>query len=99
MIWSRLISMGLLFCLSATSAHAQTDLLWQHADGRLAVWKMQGSVMLSGDPVGDQLPDPRWQFVASSDFNFDGHFDHIFQHQEDGRLAIWLMNGNAQVRV
>ena len=45
MIGNRLLYMGLLVCLSATSAHAQTDLLWQHSDGRLAVWKMQGSVM------------------------------------------------------
>ena len=98
MIGNRLISMGLLVCLSATSAHAQTDLLWQHSDGRLAVWKMRGLVMVSGDPLGlGQLPDPRWQLVASSDFNLDGHPDHIFQHQADGRLAIWLMNGNALV--
>ena len=99
MTGNRLISMGLLVCLSATTAHAQTDLLWQHSDGRLAVWKMDGWTMVSGDPLGlGQLPDPRWQLVASSDFNLDGHPDHIFQHQADGRLAIWLMNGDAQVR-
>jgi FG-GAP-like repeat len=99
MIGNRLISMGLLVSLSATSAHAQTDLLWQHSDGRLAVWKMQGWVQMSGDLLNPgQLPDPRWQLVASSDFNLDGHADHIFQHQADGRLAIWLMNGNAQMR-
>ena len=99
MIGNRLISMGLLVSLSATSAHAQTDLLWQHSDGRLAVWKMQGWVQMSGDLLNPgQLPDPRWQLVASSDFNLDGHPDHIFQHQADGRLAIWLMNGDAQVR-
>ena len=75
------------------------DLLWQHSDGRLAVWKMQGSwTNLSGDPLGlGQLPDPRWQLVASSDFNCDDHPDHIFQHQGDGRLAVWLMNGHAVV--
>ena len=90
--------MVFLVCLHATSADAQTDILWQHSDGRLAVWKMRGSVMVSGDPLGlGQLPDPRWQLVASSDFNLDGHPDHIFQHQADGRLAIWLMNGKALV--
>jgi VCBS repeat protein len=99
MIGNRLISMGLLVSLSATSAHAQTDLLWQHSDGRLAVWKMQGWVQMSGDLLNPgQLPDPRWQLAASSDFNLDGHADHIFQHQADGRLAIWLMNGDSQVR-
>ena len=89
----------LLVCLTATSADAQTDLLWQHSDGRLAVWKMQRWVNLSGDPLGlGQLPDPSWQLVASSDFNSDGHPDHVFQHQADGRLAIWLMNRHAMVR-
>ena len=98
MTCSHLISMGLLVCLSATSVHAQTDVLWQHSDGRLAVWKMQGWVMLRGDPLGlGRLPDPRWQLVASTDFNLDGHPDHIFQHQADGRLAIWLMKGDALV--
>ena len=94
----RLCSLVLLVCVASTNAEAQTDLLWQHTDGRLAVWKMHGWVMLSGDPLGlGQLPDPRWQLVASTDFNFDGHPDHIFQHQADGRLAIWLMNGNTLV--
>ena len=54
---------------------------------------------MSGDLLNPgQLPDPRWQLVASSDFNLDGHADHIFQHPADGRLAIWLMNGDSQVR-
>ena len=93
------LSMVFLVSLSATSAHAQTDLLWQHSDGRLAVWKMHGWVQMSGDLLNPgQLPDPRWQLVASSDFNLDGHADHIFQHPADGRLAIWLMNGDSQVR-
>ena len=92
------LSVVLLVCLDATSADAQTDLLWQHSDGRLAVWKMQRWVNLSGDPLGlGQLPDPSWQLVASSDFNSDGFPDHIFQHQADGRLAIWLMNRHAMV--
>ena len=94
----RWVSLMLLVCLSVTSADAQTDLLWQHSDGRLAVWTMQRWVRLSGDPLGlGQLPDPSWQLVASSDFNSDGHPDHVFQHQGDGRLAIWLMNKHAIV--
>jgi hypothetical protein len=44
-----------------------------------------------------QLPDPRWQLVASGYFNWDDHLDHIFQHQGDGRLAVWLMNGHTLV--
>ena len=85
-------------CLASTSAEAQNDLLWQHADGRLAVWTMQRTNSVSGDPLGPgRLPDPLWQISAEADFNGDNHRDLVFQHQGDGRLAVWLMNRRAQV--
>src|SRR5262245_25477645 len=94
----RLLSMLLVVCYPASNAEAQTDLLWQHADGHLAVWTMQGTSMLSGDPLGQgPLFDPLWQIAAEADFNGDDHRDLVFHHQGDGRLAVWLMNGRAQV--
>ena len=90
--------MVLLACLHATSADAQTDILWQHSDGRLAVWTMQGTRMLSGDPLGPgPLRDPLWRISAEADFNGDTRRDLVFQHQADGRLAVWLMDGRAQI--
>jgi VCBS repeat protein/Big-like domain-containing protein len=72
------------------------DLVWQHADGRLAVWIMQGTTLRSGEPLGPApLPDPLWQIVASADFDSNGTPDVVFQHAGDGRLAVWLMNGAA----
>ena len=41
----------LLVCLSFTSAEAQSELLWQHSDGRLVVWTMQGTNSLSDGMV------------------------------------------------
>ena len=94
----RLCSLALLVCLASTNAEAQNELLWQHADGRLAVWTMQGTTSLSGDPLGPgPLPDPLWQISAEADFNGDTLRDLVFQHQGDGRLAVWLMNRHAQV--
>ena len=92
------LSMVFLVCLHATSADAQTDLLWQHSDGGLAVWTMQRTRMLSGDPLGPgPLRDPLWRISAVADFNGDTLRDLVFQHQGDGRLAVWLMNRHAQV--
>lgn len=55
----RLCSLVLLVCLDSTNAEAQNELLWQHSDGRLAVWTLQGTSSLSGDPLGPgRLPDP-----------------------------------------
>jgi FG-GAP-like repeat len=95
---SRLFPLVLLLCLGSTNAAAQTELLWQHSDGHLAVWTLQGTNSLSGDPLGPgRLDDPLWQISAEADFNGDNQRDLIFQHQGDGRLAVWLMYGRAQI--
>lgn len=70
------------------------DLLWQHTDGRLAAWLMNGTTLMDGRPLGPGgLMDPAWRIVASGDFDRDGSRDVVFQHQTDGRLAVWLMSG------
>jgi len=89
-----------LVCLGFTSADAQTELLWQHSNGRMVVWKMEGSNNQSGEVLGPgQLTDPLWQIVMSgeADFNGDGWFDLVFQHQGDGRLAAWFMCRDMQL--
>lgn len=73
------------------------DLLWQHSDGRLAVWIMNATTLRSGESFGPgPLADPRWRLAASGDFDGNGSQDVVFQH-EDGRLAIWLMSGTALI--
>jgi glucose/arabinose dehydrogenase len=73
------------------------DLLWQHADGRLAAWLMAGSVLADGRPLGPgAVADPRWRLAAAGDFDGDGSRDVLFQHA-DGSLGIWFMAGTAQL--
>lgn len=76
----------------------QPDLLWQHLDGSVAVWLMNGlsatqTVRLTSAPA-----DPSWRVVGSGDFNGDGHPDILWQHA-DGRVAVWLMNGTNRTAV
>jgi glucose/arabinose dehydrogenase len=71
------------------------DLVWQHADGRPAVWLMKGTALADARPIGPgALPDPAWRIAASGDFDRDGSPDLVFQHQGDGRLAVWLLSGD-----
>ena len=79
----------LLVCLASANAEAQTELLWQHADGRLGVWTMEGTKSRSGRRIGpSRLSDPLWQISAEGGFNGDNLRELIFQHQRDGRLAV-----------
>jgi len=74
------------------------DLLWQHTDGHIAAWFMKGTTLIDGVPLGPgSLTDAQWRIAASGDFDRDGSLDVVFQHQGDGRLAIWLMSGTTQL--
>jgi hypothetical protein len=73
----------------------QEDLVWQHlGDGRLAVWLMDGLTLREGTLLTpSQVSDLDWRIRAVGDLNGDGHPDLIWQHQSDGRVAVWFMNG------
>jgi hypothetical protein len=79
------------------------DLVWQHeGTGQIAVWFMRmestSLTRISGDPLGPgQVADVGWKIVGSGDFNRDGWADVAWQHQGDGRIAVWLMRGTTLV--
>lgn len=64
----------------------QADLFFQHADGTMAVWLLNGI-----DLIISQILEPNENregcLVANGDMNRDGKMDLLFQ-QPDGRLAI-----------
>ena len=70
------------------------DLIWHNsADGRVAAWLMNGTVMTDNGFLGlGQVPDIGWRIRTTGDFNDDGKADLVWQH-DDGRLAMWFMNG------
>jgi hypothetical protein len=69
-----------------------TGLLFQHSDGSLVVWFIEGvnlteKVYLIPDNPGD----PDWRVAALADLDADGSTDLIFQHA-DGSLAVWFLD-------
>ena len=70
------------------------DLLWQHTDGRLAVWLMNGLTLMDGGPlIPSAVSDTNWKVRGVGDINGDGHVDLIWQHRVSGAISTWLMNG------
>jgi hypothetical protein len=71
---------------SDTAAH---ELVWQHEDGRLAVWEVLGKQVRSAALTGSRVSDPNWTLRALGDLDRDGVTDYIWQHALDGRLSAW----------
>lgn len=74
-------------------ADGRVDFIWQHRDGRVGVWFMDGMALRTTAWLGPGVvADLGWTIVGSGDFNADGSADLIWQHS-DGRVAAWLMRG------
>ncbi len=71
------------------------DIVWQHATGYLAVWRMQGPLVLSTHMLNPgYVADLNWKICAVGDINGDGKADLVWRHEPDGALAVWYMNGS-----
>ena len=77
------------------NADRERDVVWQHADGSMAVWLMRGSTLLDGRLMSPGRIDPVWRIVAVADMNADGNSDLLWHHSTDGYVAVWYMNGTS----
>jgi hypothetical protein len=68
------------------------DIVWQHDDGRVAVWYMRGTTYLAGEVIAQSLSDQAWRVVGVADMNRDGNVDLVWHHSTTGAVAVWLMN-------
>jgi hypothetical protein len=68
------------------------DLIFQHADGRVVVWFMDGITQIGSATLASPT-DPNWRVAGVADFNTDGAADLLWQHRTTGALSIWLMKG------
>ena len=71
-------------------------LVQRNAAGKIFVYYMDGvvakpnmPVFVADTPNGDQ----NWMVVGAPDLNHDGKPDLLLQHQLDGTLQVWYLNG------
>ena len=71
------------------------DLVWQNgADGRLAYSAtLNVSVQEERTLSPDVVVETAWKIKAVADFNQDGSPDLVWQHDTNGAIAIWFMDG------
>ena len=74
------------------------DIVWQNRmDGRLSVWRMNETDLVSSAPLGPgAVPDTAWKIVGTPDLNRDGQADLLWQH-DGGLLAVWFMRGESLI--
>jgi hypothetical protein len=85
-------------CVADLDRDGRADLIWQHRDGRVAAWLMDGVTRRHGFLLTPpQIGDLDWQIAGCGDFNQDGWLDLIWRNQRDGRISAWLMNGSSLV--
>lgn len=69
------------------------DVVWQHADGWLAVWFLRGTTVLSTEFLSiPRMTDSQWRLAALGDLDRDGKADLVWQSSQ-GWLATWLLAG------
>jgi hypothetical protein len=70
------------------------DLVWQHeTEGWLAVWLMSGVQVVGTSYLSVNQVDPLWKIAGAGDTDGDGIPEIVFQHQTQGWLAAWTVNG------
>jgi len=73
------------------------DLVFQHIDGRLAVWYMNGATQTSSAYLhSDVQYNTLWEIRGIDDFNGDGFDDFVFEHH-DGRVILWYMQDRNRI--
>jgi hypothetical protein len=71
------------------------DILWQHRTTRvLVVWLMNGNTFIgAGNLSHNTVDDKGWAARFVADMNADGRPDIVWQHETQGWIVVWLMNG------
>jgi hypothetical protein len=73
-------------------------IFWQHQDGRLALWQVSGTNIVSSTLLlNGRRVNPDLKFAAAYDFSGDYEPDLLWQ-RPDGTFEVWNMEGMAVIR-
>jgi hypothetical protein len=76
----------------------KADILWQHDDGWLAVWLMNGFNATAGLLLSvPRMTDSNWVIAGAGDVNGDGMADLVWQNKANRMLGVWLLDGAAVI--
>jgi ELWxxDGT repeat protein len=71
----------------------KSDILWRNDDGRVVIWQMDDSTVLSDNFI--ERPAPLdWKITGTGDFDGDAQADILWRNVDDGRVVIWRMDGS-----
>jgi hypothetical protein len=76
------------------SASGTAGLLWQHSDGLLYEWQMNGTTIAAQGDV-TTLDPAAWKLSSAADFSGDRMADTLWQSPTTGEIWLWQMNGTA----
>lgn len=76
----------------------KADVAFQHTDGTLAVWLMDGSRLNQGSYFEPRnAGDLQWKVSGGGDMDGDGSIDLVFQYA-NGDIALWFLDGTRMTR-
>lgn len=74
---------------------ARADLVWQHALGTVAAWKMDGLSKTDHASLSAGF-GPAWQVALLADLNGDDRGDLVWRNLETGDIRAWILSGFAR---
>ena len=87
--------MGTAISNPATLRVYGPSLIWQHqTNGSISLWRMADTEQVQGLSMTPSfVADTNWKIVGTGDFNNDGQQDLLWQHQSQGWISVWFMDG------
>ena len=80
----------------ASTATPTADILWQHKNGQVVIWLLDGV-----QRIGDGSPGSAggvWQIEDTGDFDGDGNDDILWRNQAaSGLVFVWFIEGTARI--
>jgi glutamine amidotransferase PdxT len=83
--------------VSDMNGDALPDLLFEHTNGQLYAWYLNGSTLSSSTSLSPGAVNPVWRVVSRDDFNGDKKADLLWQNTATGQVYLWYLDGATMI--